>query len=91
MEVYVKLTGDEIREMIPYAVVCEAMSCSRWNTGRRKRLMREKFTESERNACNRLYRQAREWYLYKGVPDEILVKPSTLHLWQRLASFCCEL
>ena len=91
MEVYIKLTADEIREMVPYAVVCETMSSSRWNTGRRKRLMREWFTECERNACNRLHAQARTWYLYKGVPDEVVMKPTTLALWHKLAGFCCEL
>ena len=53
--------------------------------------MREWFTESERNACNRLHAQARTWYLHKGVPDEVVMKPTTLALWHKLAGFCCEL
>lgn len=91
MEVYVSLSKDEILELIPYAIVCETMSGAKWNTGRRKRLMKERFTESEIKAVSRLHQQARSWYLIKGLPEELVIKPKTIHLWNRLAEFCCEL
>ena len=88
---YVTLTRNEINRNIPYAVVCETMSGSKWNTGRRKRLFAERFTESEREAIYRLHKQAYTWHLKKGVPDALTLTTKTLLLWQRLASFCCEL
>ena len=89
MEFYISLNREEIQERIPYPVVAETMSCSIWNTGKRKRLMKQYFTEAEIEATYRLHRQAREWHLYKGVPDEVKMTYRTYELWQRLASFCC--
>lgn len=91
MKFYIALNRDEIQERIPYAVVAETMSSSRWNTGKRKRLMKERFTESEIEATYRLHRMARDWYLYKGVPEEAIMTLTTYDLWQKLANFCCEI
>lgn len=89
--IYLTLTHDEVNERIPYAVVAETMSGSRWNTGKRKRLMKQFFTDSEIDAIYRLHKQAYDWYLRKGVPDEVKMTMSTYHLWQKLANFCCEI
>ena len=91
MKLYISLNHDEIQEQIPYAIVAETMSRSVWNTGKRKRLMKEQFTESEIEAIYRLHKQAYSWYLVKGVPDEVKMTLNTYELWQRLANFCCEL
>jgi hypothetical protein len=91
VETYIVLNRDEINRQIPYGVVCVGMSSSRWNTGKRKRLMKERFTETEIDAIYRLHQQARSWYLVKGVPDELRIMPKTLALWHKLAAFCCEL
>ena len=91
MKFYIGLDREEIKSKIPYPVVAETMSSSKWNTGRRKRLMKEQFTESEIAATYRLHRQARDWYLYKGVPDEVQMTLKTYDLWQKLADFCCEI
>ena len=91
MKVYIGFNPDEIREQIPFSIVAETMSSSIWNTGRRKRLMKERFTPSEIEATYRLHKQAREWYLYKGVPSEISMTIKTYNLGQKLANFCCEL
>ena len=91
VETYIILNRDEINRKIPYGVVCETMSGSRWNTGKRKRLMKERFTESEIDAIYRLHNQARDWYLRKGVPDEVKMTVQTYALWQKLANFCCEI
>lgn len=85
------LHRDEINRNIPYAFICQTMSGSKWNTGRRKRLFKERFTESERNAIYKLHKQAHLWYLIKGTPEEIKLAPKTLLLWQKLANFCYEL
>ena len=91
LETYLVLDRDEINQRIPYAVVCEGMSSSRWNTGKRKQLMKQRFTETEIDAIYRMHKQARSWYLVKGVPDELRIMPHTLALWQKLAAFCCEI
>lgn len=91
MKLYISLNQDEIRQKIPYTVVCEIMSGAKWNTGKRKRLMKQYFTESEIEATYRLHKQAREWYIYKGVPEEIKMTLQTYDLWQKLANFCCQL
>ena len=91
MKLYISLNRDEIQERIPYALVAETMSGARWNTGRRKRLMKQYFTESEIDAIYRLHKQAYSWHLVKGVPDEVKMTMNTYHLWQKLANFCCEI
>lgn len=91
VKTYITLNRDEINQQIPYALVCETMSGAKWNTGRRKRLMKERFTESEREKIYKLHKQARNWHLVKGVPDELKLSVKTLLLWQELANFCYEL
>lgn len=91
MKLYISLNREEIMEQIPYAVVAETMSGARWNTGKRKRLMKQHFTESEIEATYRLHKQAYSWYLVKGVPDEVKMTLATYQLWHKLASFCCML
>jgi hypothetical protein len=91
MKLYLSLNHDEIQERIPYAIVAETMSGAVWNTGKRKRLMKQYFTEAEIDATYRLHKQAYDWYLRKGVPDEIKMTMNTYYLWQKLANFCCEI
>lgn len=90
-ETYIVFNSDEIREHVPFQLVAETMSRSIWGTGRRKRLMKEQFTEEEIEASYRLHQQAREWCCRKGVPDELKLRPQTLMLWNKLAGFCMQL
>ena len=91
VETYIVMDRDEINRNIPYPIVAETMSSSRWDTGKRKRMMKERFTETEVDAIHRLKKQAHNWYLVKGVPDELRITPHILELWRRLAVFCCEI
>jgi hypothetical protein len=91
VKTYITLNREEIQTQIPYAVVCEVMSGSKWNTGKRKRLMKERFTEAEREKIYKLHKQAYSWHLKKGVPDELKLSVNTMLLWQKLANFCYEL
>lgn len=91
MKFYIALNRDEIQERIPYALVCETMSGARWGTSKRKRLMKQFFTEAEVEAIYRLHKQAYVWYLRTGVPDEVKMSVNTYQLWQKLAIFCCEI
>ena len=85
------MTWDEIQKEIPYAIVAETMSSAVWNTGKRKRLMKEHFTDAEIKTISGLHRTARTWYLYKGVPEEVCMTMNTYRLWHKLANFCCQL
>lgn len=91
MNFYIALNREEIQERIPYAIVAETMSSALWNTGKRKRLMKQFFTESEIEAIYRLHKQAYSWYCVKGVPEEVKMSVKTYCLWQKLANFCCEI
>lgn len=91
VETYIILNRDEINKRIPYAIVAETMSGARWGTGRRKRLMKERFTKSEIDAIYRMHKQAYSWCLIKGVPEELKITPHILLLWHKLAAFCCEI
>ena len=91
VETYLVLDREEINKRIPYAVVAETMSGARWDTGKRRRLMKQWFTETEIDAIYRMKKQARNWYLIKGVPDELRITPHILRLWHKLADFCCQL
>jgi hypothetical protein len=91
VETYLVLNRDEIHNQIPYSVVAETMGGARWNTGKRKRLMKQYFTETEIDAIYRMHKQAHSWYCVKGVPDELRITPHILALWHKLAAFCCEI
>ena len=52
--------------------------------------MEQCFTEAEIKAIYRLHQQAYNWYLRKGVPDEVTMTMKTYFLWQKLANFCME-
>lgn len=91
MKFYIALNREEIQERIPYALVAETMSGARWGTGKRKRLMKQFFTESEIDAIYRMHKRAHNWYCVKGVPDEVKMSVNTYKLWQKLANFCCEI
>ena len=89
-KIMVELSREEIQQQIPYLLICETTSRSVWNAGKRKRLWKQRFTESEQIACNRLIAQSKQWGLRTGVPDKIVMCLRTIDLWNRLAGFCLE-
>ena len=91
MNVYISLNREEIMELLPYQEIAVTMSCSVWKTMKRKRLMKDHFTESEIRKTYDIYRQARKWYLTTGAPEEIVMTPKTFALWHKLAQFCAML
>lgn len=92
MTLLLQFTHDEIQEQIPYQIIAETTSSARWNTGKRKRLFAEQFTEKERYACSKIKQQAYIWALIKGVPaNGIKMMPQTYELWQKFADFCASL
>lgn len=91
MKAYCMMDFDyDDKEKIPYPVVCETVSSAKWETGKRKRLYNEYFTESERKRIPELCRLARKWYLVTGFPIEgTTMRTDTFILWNKLAEFCC--
>lgn len=85
------LTHDEIQANIPYAMICETRFGRAWGTGRRRRAWLKEFTEQERETAGRMFRQAYDWYLVHGVPDEVTMTAKTFALWIRLGEFCASI
>lgn len=91
MKIYLEMEHDEIQNTIPYGLICETRFGSAWGTMRRKRRWADEFTEKERNAASKLFQQAHDWYLVKGVPETVKMKPETFYLWQKVGDFCGSL
>lgn len=91
MRLMIVLDREEIKERIPYAMICETRYGMGWGTMRRKRRWKEEFSEKERDACRKLFALAYSWYLVKGVPDEVKMNVNTLALWEKLGEFCFSL
>ena len=53
-----KLTVEEVRANIPYDLICMVRYGCTWNTGRRRRAWQLDFTEDEKKAAGRLFRQS---------------------------------
>lgn len=91
MKIYLEMEHDEIQNTIPYALICETRFGSAWGTMRRKRRWISEFTERERNSASKLFQQSHDWYLVKGVPETVKMKPETFDLWQKIGAFCGSL
>lgn len=85
------LTSEEVHTSIPYAMVCMTRYGKDWNTMHRKRRWKTEFTEAERKAASKLFGCAYDWFLGRGVPDEVKMTTKTFDLWQKLGDFCAQL
>lgn len=90
MKLLITLDREEILRL-PYGFLCTARECAKWNTSRRRRLWKERFTESERAQAEKIFRQCHQWYLVSGIPDEVTMSIKTRELWSRLDAFCGEI
>lgn len=91
MKLYLEFDHDEIQRELPYQIIAETTSRSIWDTGRRKRLMSQLFTERERDMVSKIRYQAHSWMFYKGVPENVKMTRDTYLLWHKLADFCASL
>ena len=91
MRMMIEFNRDDIQKRLPYMLLWETRSSSRWQTGRRKRLYQEQFTEQERHAASRIFSQARQWAAITGAPDNVTMSIRTAELWEKLGRFCAEL
>ena len=85
------MTHEEVNASIAYSLICFARYGSAWNTGRRRRAWLADFTEEERRAAGRLFRQAHDWTVGRGVPNEVTMTEKTFRLWRKLAEFCASI
>lgn len=85
-----KLTAEEVRANIPYDLICMVRYGCTWSSGRCRRAWLADFTEEERRAAGRLFKQARSWTVGRGVPDEVTMTEKTFHLWRKLAELCAS-
>ena len=90
-KVMLTLSSEEIKQQIPYPMICETRFGSTWDTGRRRRAWESQFTVQEREEAETLFRQAYNWHLKKGVPESVTMPSQTLLLWNRIAEFCASL
>ena len=84
-------TKEEIQKEIPYQFICHTRYGSRWNTMRRKLKWNDKFTDTEKQDAEKLFRQAHSWSVGNGIPDTVRMNLSTYGLWTKVAKFCFEL
>ena len=91
MKMEVIFTQDELKEEIPYQMICMTRYGSVWNTMRRKRKWAETFSAYERERLNAMCRQTYVWTCTNGLPETIRMSLGTYNLWQRLAEFCVSL
>lgn len=91
VETYVILTADEVNRTLPYPLIAETTSCSSWDTGRRRRMMEGRFTPEELEEIDKIIALSKQWFLKKGVPEEVRIRTTVLPLWFRFAEFCGEL
>ncbi len=57
------------------------------NSGRIKREWLKEFNDSDRKKAYKIYRKFYKWHLQTGVPDSVMVMPSSYRLMQRLCNF----
>ena len=89
-KLYVSLTPEEVRASIPYDLICMVRYGSTWNTGRRRRAWQLDFTEDEKKAAGRLFRQSFEWTCGRGLSGTIRMTMNTFNLWRKLGEFCAS-
>ena len=89
--VEIVLNHFEIENNIPYRLVAEARFGYVWDTLRRRRNWNEMFSPSEQEQAEKLFTQARNWYMNRGIPESVRMTLSTYALWHKLAQFCASL
>ena len=79
------LSGEVFKRLIAYPVVVEMWD--KRKAGRVKRAWLKEFDESEREKAGRWYKKFYDWYLIKGQPQKVLIRPATIKFLQRLVNF----
>ena len=92
MTALIHMTYEDVHRELPYMMICEAVEGCRWETGKRKRMMKEWFTDAERRKLTEIKKLAHRWALTKGVPDKgVTMAVSTYKLWKKFGDFCASI
>ncbi len=84
------MTHEEVDTNIAYSLICFSRYGSAWDTGRRRRAWQLDFTEDEKKAAGRLFRQSFEWTCGRGLSGTIRMTMNTFNLWRKLGEFCAS-
>ena len=90
MMIELVLSGEEIKENIPYSIICMTRYGSVWDTMKRKRRWNTEFSLVEQEVAEEIFRQAHRW-LTNGVPNSTRMEFLTFELWNKIAEFCGSL
>lgn len=84
----------EEQHEIPYQIIGETVSSSRWNTVSRGRKYDAYFSAEEKKniAEYQIASHSKRWYICRGFPkDGYTMSTEEYALWLKLAKFCSEL
>ena len=81
-KLYVSLTPEEVLASIPYDLICMVRYGRSWQLD---------FTEDEKKAAGRLFRQSFEWTCGRGLSGTIRMTMNTFNLWRKLGEFCASI
>jgi hypothetical protein len=88
--VLLRFTGDEINKLFSIGVVVEMYPKLKF--GRQRRAYLAEFTtKEERTKVYKWYVKFYQWYLVKGVPENVAISGGTLVFLQRMCRFFGEL
>ena len=79
-EIVIVMTSDEAERRLPYKCLCELWS--HFKTGRGQRVLAELGLTMEE--MRPYHKKAYDWYLYRGLPQEIQMSPEELETWDRI-------
>lgn len=90
-ETFITMSNYEVHAIIPYALVCMTRYGAHWDTGRRRRLWDQSFSDAEKKAATRLFNLSHRWTLTTGVPETVKMSVNTFLLWKKLGDFCASI
>lgn len=90
MTLEIILSSDDIKRMVPYQIIGETRYSSIWDTSKRRRLWNESFSKEDEDTCEKLFRQARRWFV-NGVTESARFTLAEYEMWDRLTVFCISL
>lgn len=81
----------EVNKEIPYNLICQTRYSSIWNTMRRKLIWNAEFSDVERSKAEKIFNQAHNWSVGRGIPETVRMDIFTYNLWDKIATFCMSL
>lgn len=89
MTLEIILTSDEIKQNIPYQAISELRYTGVWDTSKCRRLWDKTFSKEEIEISEKLFRQARRWYI-NGVTESARFNFQEYKVLDKLAKLCAS-